>query len=529
MSQLQSVLRARGVQLPAYQQTQSFYLDLCRKHGINDVPASELDGGGGTAQQSAMTPVRNLSVSQLQSVLRARGVQLPAYQQTQSFYLDLCRKHGVTEVPTSELAGGGVSTQQAMTPVRDLSVSQLRTVLGTRGVQLPAYTQTQSFYLDLCRKHGVTEVPTSELAGGGVSTQQAMTPLRDLSVSQLQSVLRARGVQLPANTQSEIYYRELCRKHGINEVATSELAGVTSAGTQQAMTPVRDLSVSQLQTILRERGVQLPAYQQTQSFYLDLCRKHGITEVPTSELVDGGGSHAATSAMTPVRDLSVEQLKSVLRARGVQLPLNTQTQIYYLELCRKHGVTEVPTSEIGGGAPAASSSRAMTPVRDLSVTQLQNVLRARGVQLPVNTQTEIYYREMCRKHGINEVPTSELAGATSSSSCAYTRSSTSTTATAAVATAQPYCQTTQTGTAPVAVKAQATPARAMATASPARATATATAQARPAVGSMEIPAFGQARATAAPAAQARATAAPAAQARPINVASMEIPAFRGGR
>ena len=527
MSQLQTVLRARGVQLPAYTQTQSFYLDLCRKHGVNDVPASELGGGAAPQQsamapvrESAMTPVRDLSVSQLQTVLRARGVQLPAYQQTQSFYLDLCRKHGVTEVPTSELAGGGVSAQQATTPVRDLSVSQLQTVLRARGVQLPAYTQTQSFYLDLCRKHGVTEVPTSELAGGGVSAQPAMTPLRDLSVSQLQTVLRARGVQLPASTQSEIYYRELCRKHGINEVSTSELAGVSSAGApQQATTPVRDLSVSQLQTVLRARGVQLPAYQQTQSFYLDLCRKHGVTEVPTSELVvggGGGGGGAATSATTPVRDLSVEQLKSVLRARGVQLPLNTQTQIYYLELCRKHGVTEVPTSEILGGATSAvSSSRAMTPVRDLSVTQLQNVLRARGVQLPVNTQTQIYYLELCRKHGITEVPTSELVGATSSS-CAYARPSTSTTATAAVATAQPYCQTTQMGSAPVAVKAQATPARAVATASPARATATA--QARPAMGSMDIPSFGQ-----------RATAAPAAQARPVNVSAMEIPVFRGGR
>ena len=251
-----------------------------------------------------LTPVRDLSVTQLQSVLRARGVQLPAYTQTQSFYLDLCRKHGIHDVPASELGGqqptaasdflgslGGnagagsprVETMHTIM-VRELSVSQLQTVLRARGVQLPAYTQTQSFYLDLCRKHGISDVPASELDGGATTQQATTTPVRDLSISQLQTVLRARRVQLPAYTQTQSFYLDLCRKNGINEVPTSELGG--GATTQQATTtPVRELSVSQLQTVLRARGVQLPAYTQTQSFYLDLCRKHGINDVPDMDNV----------------------------------------------------------------------------------------------------------------------------------------------------------------------------------------------------------------------------------------------------
>ena len=59
-----------------------------------------------------------------------------------------------------------------------------------------------------------------------------------------------------------------------------------------------------------------------------------------------------------VRELTVPQLQDVLRARGVNLPGVTQTQIYYLELCRKHGATEVPASEVDSGTGAGGGGGA---------------------------------------------------------------------------------------------------------------------------------------------------------------------------
>ena len=67
--------------------------------------------GSPSRQQPAPTAVRHLTTSQLQSVLRARGVRLPTAMQSTSYYLDQCRVNGITEVPASELAairdGGG--------------------------------------------------------------------------------------------------------------------------------------------------------------------------------------------------------------------------------------------------------------------------------------------------------------------------------------------------------------------------------------------------------------------------------------
>ena len=146
-----------------------------------DVPSSEVGGGPAPAPApaaSSTTRVSQLTVSQLQSILRARGVQLPAYTQSTSFYLDLCRKHGITEVPSSEVGGQAPAPAPAATgttPVSRLSVAQLQSVLRARGVQLPGYTQTSSFYLDLCRG-GITEVPSSEV-GGQTPAPRLLLPL----------------------------------------------------------------------------------------------------------------------------------------------------------------------------------------------------------------------------------------------------------------------------------------------------------------------------------------------------------------
>ena len=94
--------------------------------------------------------------------------------------------------------------------------------------------------------------------------------------------------------------------------------------------------------------------------------------------------------LAPLHDEVVLELDvEVGDARGVQLPGYTQSQSYYLELCRKHGIAEVRMSDIGGAAPAPAAASA-TPVSKLSVSQLQAVLRARGVQLPGYTQTQSY-------------------------------------------------------------------------------------------------------------------------------------------
>ena len=49
-------------------------------------------------------PVRHLTTSQLQAILRTRGIPVPPGEQPQSLYAELCLKNGVTEVSFTELA-----------------------------------------------------------------------------------------------------------------------------------------------------------------------------------------------------------------------------------------------------------------------------------------------------------------------------------------------------------------------------------------------------------------------------------------
>ena len=54
------------------------------------------------------TAVRYLTTAQLQMVLRGRGVRLPeGSAQSHAYYVELCRSHGLVEVTAAELAGGG--------------------------------------------------------------------------------------------------------------------------------------------------------------------------------------------------------------------------------------------------------------------------------------------------------------------------------------------------------------------------------------------------------------------------------------
>ena len=57
----------------------------------------------------------------------------------------------------------------------------------------------------------------------------------------------------------------------------------------------------------------------------------------------------------PVRNLPTGHLVSILRARGVALPEQTQPFQHYVDMCAAAGVTEVPLAEVASLARAAPS------------------------------------------------------------------------------------------------------------------------------------------------------------------------------
>ena len=59
------------------------------------------------AQQSNETPVKQLSSTQLQAALKARGVRMPTTTQTHAWYLSRAAEIGLDYVPNSELQRGG--------------------------------------------------------------------------------------------------------------------------------------------------------------------------------------------------------------------------------------------------------------------------------------------------------------------------------------------------------------------------------------------------------------------------------------
>ena len=73
--------------------------------------------------------------------------------------------------------------------------------------------------------------------------------------------------------------------------------------------PARHLTSLQLQAILQQRGVTLPSTVLPQSALVELCTKHGIKEVPLSQLASlhassvgrGGHTGGSTSASAAQR------------------------------------------------------------------------------------------------------------------------------------------------------------------------------------------------------------------------------------
>ena len=73
---------------------------------------------------------------------------------------------------------------------------------------------------------------------------------------------------------------------------------------------VQTLTTAQLMKLLQRRGVRLPERPQSQAFYVEQCRQHGIFEVDESELKD---QTSGSSIEIGVEDLTL--LASAIRGQ----------------------------------------------------------------------------------------------------------------------------------------------------------------------------------------------------------------------
>ena len=89
-----------------------------------------------------------------------------------------------------------------------------------------------------------------------------------------------------------------------------------------------------------------------------------------------------------VKRLATSQVIAVLRRKGVTLPEGEQPRSYYVGLCRSHGVAEVSASELKAATEAEAQWRARTAHASQPASSRKDAARAAAAADPARQRAE---------------------------------------------------------------------------------------------------------------------------------------------
>jgi hypothetical protein len=95
----------------------------------------------------------------------------------------------------------------------------------------------------------------------------------------------------------------------------------------------KSLTINEMKQILRNKGVQLPVMTQKKAVYQNLLNQAT------------GGSQSVRGKSKKPKTLTINEMKQVLRSKGVQLPINKQKKRYYQNLLNKPASDQMPKLE----------------------------------------------------------------------------------------------------------------------------------------------------------------------------------------
>lgn len=99
-------------------------------------------------------------------------------------------------------------------------------------------------------------------------------------------------------------------------------------------------------------------------------------------------------------NLTIPQIKQILRKAGVQIPITTQKKAYYVNLLNQvTGGNYVPVKQ--QQVPSVRGAKSKKP-KSLTINEMKDILRRRGIQLPIQKQKKRYYQNLMNNPGINE-------------------------------------------------------------------------------------------------------------------------------